>query len=119
MTMMGQTGGEQSVPWNVKRVRIAENVDTIEGWIFYDCRQLIEVEGHNKLKKIKEYAFHECKSLRWLTKMSGLIEIEAYAFCDCDALSELEFDKLEIIDCGAFGHCKSLRSINMPSVLEE
>ncbi len=48
--------------------------------------------------------------------MTGVIEIEEGAFFDCEALSDLEFDKLEIIGYGAFASCKSLRSINMPSV---
>ena len=39
------------VPFDVKRVRIAENVDTIPERTFYRCYQLIDVEGHNKLKE--------------------------------------------------------------------
>jgi hypothetical protein len=108
-------GGEQQVPRDVKRVRIAENIDIILEGRFDGCEQLIEVEGHNKLKIIKEYAFYGCYSLRSATKMQGLIEIEACAFYNCYALSEMEFDKLEIIDNLAF--CgSSLRSINMPSI---
>ncbi len=110
------TGGEQEVPRDVKRVRIAENIDTIPAWTFYECLQLIEVEGHDKLKKIEFKAFYWCDSLRRLTKMTGVIEIEQHAFNSCSALSELEFDKLEIIGHGAFASCYSLRSINMPSV---
>ena len=48
--------------------------------------------------------------------MTGLLEIEEWAFYCCYALSELEFDKLEIIGQGAFSDCKSLKSINMPSI---
>jgi hypothetical protein len=48
--------------------------------------------------------------------MECVKEIEAKAFFNCRALSELEFDKLEIIGDGAFSYCKSIRSINMPSV---
>ena len=110
------TGGDQEVPRNVKRVRIAENVDTIPAWTFCECFQLIEVVGHNKIKKIEQYAFTGCYRLRRVTKMTGVIEIEQEAFCDCTALSELEFDKLEIIGNHAFILCNSLRSINMSSV---
>ncbi len=109
------TGGEQRVPLDVKRVRIAENVDTIPAMTFLDCIQLIEVVGHEKLKKIERSAFYECTSLRSVTKMTCVIEIGEYAFNNCSALSELEFDKLEIIGHGAFDHCKSLKSINMTS----
>ena len=53
-------GGEQRVPRDVKRVRIAENIDTILERTFYQCRQLIEVEGHNRLWKIEQGAFSSC-----------------------------------------------------------
>ena len=49
------TGGEQEVPRDVKRVRIAENVATIPARTFYQRRELIEVEGHNRLRKIEEW----------------------------------------------------------------
>jgi hypothetical protein len=110
------TGGDQEVPRDVRRVRIAENVDTIPMGVFEEFQQLIEVEGHNKLKKIEEFAFIYCPSLRSVTKMTGVIEIEAYAFNGCSALSELDFDKLEIVGEGAFGSCESLKFINVSSV---
>jgi hypothetical protein len=110
------TGGDQRVPRDVKRVRIAENIDTIPWRVFYQCIQLIEVEGHNRLRKIEDSAFYQCHSLRRVTKMTGVVEIEKNAFDSCWALSELEFDKLEIIGNGAFILCSSLRSINLPSI---
>jgi hypothetical protein len=109
------TGGEQEVPFGVKRVRIAENVDTIAEGAFYDC-ELIEVVGHNRLKKIEREAFSGCWCLRWVKQMTGLIEIEEHAFDCCTALSDIDFTKLEIIGYGAFIDCESLKSINMPSI---
>jgi hypothetical protein len=110
------TGGDQQVPRDVKRMRIAENVDTILARAFSQCQQLIEVEGHNKLKKIERRAFFYCAHLRRVRNMQGVREIEENAFNSCWALSELGFDKLEIIGNDAFGWCNSLRSINMPSI---
>jgi hypothetical protein len=110
------TGGEQQVPRDVKRVRIAESVDIILARTFQWCTFLTEVEGHNKLKKVEGYAFHHCFSLRRVRNMQGLIEIEQCAFCDCHNLSDIDFDKLEIIGEGAFAHCRSLWSISMPSI---
>ena len=105
------TGGEQRVPRDVKR-----NVDTVPERAFIDCVNLIEVEGHDKLKKIEENAFHFCPSLRRVKRMTGLIEIEAKAFYGCEALSDVDFDKLEIIGQNVFYSCSSLLSINMPSI---
>jgi hypothetical protein len=108
--------GEQRVPRGVKRVRIAENVDTIPVWTFGGCEHLVEVKGHDGLKIIGEFAFYECSSLRRVRNMRGVTEILEAAFSRCHALSDLELDKLEIIGYGAFARCNSLRSINMPSV---
>jgi hypothetical protein len=110
------TGGDQEVPRDIKRLRIAENVDTIPLDAFRDCQQLIEVEGHDRLRTIERSAFYYCTSLRRARKMIGLIEIEEGAFEYCWALIKLEFDKLEIIGDRAFAWCTSLRSINLPSV---
>jgi hypothetical protein len=114
--MFVYTGGDQEIPRDVKRVRIAENIDTIPASTFEDCRKLIEVEGHNKVKKIEEFAFNRCPRLQRMTKTTGVVEIQEGAFDSCYALSELAFDKLEIIGRGAFYGCNSLRSINMPSI---
>ncbi len=109
------TGGEQQVPHDVKRVRIAENVDTILARAFRDCQQLVEVEGHDRLRKVEHYAFFGCHRLRSV-KMTSIKEIGYQAFSSCLALSDVDFDKLEIIRYRAFAYCESLRSINMPSI---
>jgi hypothetical protein len=110
------TGGEQHVPFDMKRVRIAENVDTIPASTFHNREQLREVVGHNKIKKVEQEAFSNCPSLRRVMKMQGVIEIEKYAFYFCQALSYVDFEKLEMIGYRAFDHCSFLRSINMRSV---
>ena len=110
------TGGEQEVPRDVKRVRIAENVDTVPRDAFRFCQKLLEVKGHDMLKKIEIAAFHGCRRLRRVMKMNDVIEIERSAFYGCNALSDLEFGKLEIIGYSSFECCRSLRSIYLPSV---
>ena len=67
------TGGR--APRDVKRAKIDESVDTIPQSTFQDCTQLIEVEGHDKLKKIEGDGFNNCTSLRRLTKMEGVREV--------------------------------------------
>ena len=107
------TGGR--APRDVRRARIAENVDTVPRGAFFEC-QLIEVEGHDKLKKIENDTFIRCRRLRRVTNMRGVKEIEVWAFSHCTVLSELDFDKLEIVEFAAFASCESLRSINLPSL---
>jgi hypothetical protein len=110
------TGGGQRLPRDVKRVRIAENVDIIAARTFEGCRELIEVEGHHGITKIEHRTFRYCRRLRRVSKMTGVVEIEECAFGVCPALSELEFDKLEIIGECALAFCNSLPCINMPSI---
>ena len=108
--------GEEYPPRDVKRVRIAENVYAILARAFRDCNQLIEVEGHNRLRKVEQYAFTKCPRLRRLSKVAGVVEIEGCAFYGCYALSDIDFDKVEIIGSSAFYYCESLSSINLSSV---
>ncbi len=116
-------GNAAQIPSDVRRARIDDSIDIISrdsyAWavfLFLNGEQLIEVVGHDKLKKIEEYAFDKSRSLRRITKMGGVVEIEQGAFHNCDALSELDFDKVEIVGEKAFFNCKSLRSINLPSI---
>jgi hypothetical protein len=106
----------RAAPSDVRRAKIDESVDTVPASAFFNCQQLTEVEGHNKLKKIEEGAFQWCRRLRRLMKMGGVKEIEQYAFDGCYALIDLDFDKLEFIGKFAFNNCRALRSINLPSI---
>ena len=45
---------------NVRRAKIDESVDTVPRSAFAECQELIEVVGHDKLKKIEAEAFYKC-----------------------------------------------------------
>ena len=109
-------GGDQEVPRDVRRVRIDESIDTIPEGLFCMFEELIDLEGHDKLKRIEAEAFDGCHSLRRMSNMSCVRQIDENAFFGCRALSDLEFRKLVIIGCSSFAFCESLRSINLPSV---
>ncbi len=111
------TGRGQRVPRDVKRARIAENIDTIPFEAFFDRRQLTELVGHNKIKKICSGAFYNCLQLRRVMNMAGVIEIGDQAFHNCLRMKVLETgDKLEIIGHEVFHSCKALRAINISSI---
>ncbi len=109
-------GGDQEVPRDVRRVRIDESIDTIPEGLFCMFEELIDLEGHDKLKRIEAEAFDGCHSLRRMSNMRCVRQIDENAFFGCRALSDLEFRKLVIIGCSSFAFCDSLRSVNMPSV---
>jgi hypothetical protein len=110
------TGGEQVVPDDVRRVRIDKSIKIIPREAFRFRSSLICVEFHDGVEIIGGWAFHSCNHLRRL-KSLGVKVIEEGAFFDCSGLTDLEFgDKLETIGPGVFVNCTLLRSVTMPSV---
>ena len=73
-------GGEQEVPDDVTHVIIDKSVKIIPRMAFYYRRQLLSVETHDGLEKVKGQAFDGCHSLRGI-KLPGVREmIEQHAF---------------------------------------
>eukprot|EP00986_Skeletonema_menzelii_P017056 scaffold17289_cov128-Skeletonema_menzelii.AAC.2 len=108
-------GGDQQVPWGVRRARIHKSVKIVPKRAFYNRRQLISVEFHDDIEIIEECAFWGCHSLRSI-KLLGVRIIKAVAFQFCRGLTDVEFgDKLETIEQNAFNTCRALKNIKMPS----
>ena len=106
------------VPENLReritRARIDKSVKIIDEEAFYLCINLLEVETHSGITKVKRLAFNRCLSLRGI-KLPGVREIEAAAFQHCLSLTDAEFGKdLETIGSWAFNKCRSLRRIAIP-----
>ncbi len=110
-------GGNQRVPFHVRRVRIHISVKiTLPRRAFQHCRQLISVEFHDGIEIIEEEAFLGCIILR-SAKLLCVRIIKERAFKDCTGLLDVEFgDKLETIESQAFQYCAALKKIRMPSV---
>ena len=78
---------------------------------------MVSIVFHDGVEIVEEFAFWNCRSLSGGIKLLGVREIEYRAFQYCYALSDVEFgDRLETIGYHAFGLCRSLRSIKIPSV---
>jgi hypothetical protein len=106
------------VPGHLKQrithARIDKSVKIIGDRAFLDCTNLLEVETHSGITKIKKGAFFMCRSLKRI-KLPGVREIEEAAFQYCDNLTDVEFGvELETIGRYAFYVCRSLRRIAMP-----
>ena len=109
-------GGDQQVPWGVRRARIHKDVKIIPRGAFHNRRNLIYVEFHDEVEIIEFEAFFGCISLKIL-KMLGIKIIKLRAFDYCSGLTDIEFgDKLETIEMYAFNDCNSLKTIRMPSI---
>ena len=98
-------GGDQEVPYGIRRARIHKSVKIVPARAFENRQQLISVEFHDGIEIIGEEAFYWCDSLRGSIKLHGVKVIKARAFQHCFQLTGVEFgDTLETIEQHAFAH---------------
>jgi hypothetical protein len=98
----------------ITRARVDEAVKIIDERAFLNCTNLLDVETHDGITKIKRGAFDRCLSLKKI-KFPGVREIEKAAFQYCYNLTDVEFgEELETIGRLVFNICRSLRRIAVP-----
>ena len=103
-------------PQHITHVLIDKSVDEIEERAFSKCENLVQVDTHDGIRRIRENAFRLCKSLRWINLKSAF-QIDDYAFCHCKDLESVEFgDQLETIGFCAFSGT-SLKHLNLASII--
>ena len=88
----------------------------IEGWAFYNCNALKEINIPNSVTSIGSHAFAYCNSLQEVTIPEGVYEMDEYAFADCFNLRSISLpESLKFIGEYSFSFCERLRSIVIPS----
>jgi len=103
-------------PRNVTHVRIDKSVEVIEVYAFEYCEHLLQVETHDRIRKVGQWAFYECRSLRSID-LRSVDEIDGMAFDGCENLTDVEFGKkLETIGKYAFDGCTSLERLKLSSI---
>ena len=109
-------GGDQQVPYGVRRARIHKSIKIVPRRAFHNRHHLMYVEIHDGVEIIEEMAFYGCFSLRSI-KLLGVKIVKGHAFYNCRGLTDVEFgNKLETIELEAFDHCAALGSIRIQSV---
>ena len=104
---------DEVIPLEATHITVDKGVTVITADIFRWHEHIIEVICHENVEKIEEDAFCGCWSLRRVI-MPGVKIVGGSAFGHCEELTDVECDKLEIIDEYAFSCC-ALRSVNLPS----
>ncbi len=104
-------------PQHVTHVLIDKSVDEIEDNALNNCRDLVQVDTHDDIRKVGRRAFDRCNSLKRINLKSA-VEIGYEAFYHCDNLESVEFgDRLETIRNRAFCWCTSLKHLKLPSII--
>ncbi len=102
----------------LKKITLSENLEEIEGYVFYECSALERVEAPSncKLRTIGECAFRGCDNLTYLFPLKYVEYIGSWSFLDCLKLSEIYlYAALEEIDYCAFSGCYALATVHYSS----
>ena len=95
---------------------IPENISTIIGRAFYECRSLTSVTIPNSVKSIGSDAFWGCSSLTSVTIPNSVTSIGDDAFARCSSLTSVTIpNSVTSIGDGAFYNCNGLTSITIPN----
>jgi hypothetical protein len=103
-------------PRNVTHVRIDKSVEVIEDRAFEFYEHLVQVETHDRIRKVGRRAFFG-SALRNID-LRSVLEIDDMAFCECENLVDVKFgDKLERIGKSALDGCRSLERFKLTSII--
>ncbi len=100
---------------NTEKLRIPDNIKSIEKDCFKDCTFIREVDFGNNLEEIGENAFSGCKGLIRVTFPDGLKKIGKEAFMECSSIKEITVpESVTEIEYRAFESCTGLGRIVIP-----
>ena len=97
-------------------VIIGDNVTTIGGRAFQDCKSLTSVTIGDSVTTIGSSAFYSCNSLTSVTIPDSVTSIGSSTFYGCSSLTNVTIpDSVTTIGNDAFRNCTSLTSVVIPN----
>lgn len=111
----GIPDGNQAMPYsNLRKIRLSDNIQELDEFVFRNCRKIEKIKIPNKLKIIPHHAFEFCTSLHEVIIPEGVEFIGRNAFAGCSSLTQISLPStLRGIDDRAFDSC-GLYSISIP-----
>lgn len=98
---------------------IPDGVEELGNGAFFACKSLASVTLPSKLKTLGPSAFYGC-AMTGITLPSQLTEIPASAFQRCESLETVTIQSdITAVGKQAFLNCKRLKSVNLPSSVQE
>ncbi len=97
---------------NLSKVKFGKSVTTIGGNSFKFCYSLEDMNIPNTVKTIGGSAFYNCTALKNLTIGASVETINAYAFYECTSLTEVTIpSKVKNIGESVFNKCTALAKV--------
>ena len=98
---------------------IDSSITAIDGYAFYECKELTEVITPTSVLEIGDLAFYNCNKLTTITIPQGISKIPAGAFFDCKGLRTVVIAKsVSSIGGQSFANCKNFEVYYLGNVTE-
>lgn len=97
-------------------IELPETIEFIGDFAFYNCADLENIIGLERVESIGKYAFGGCSALEEVN-LENVVSIENNAFMDCTALRTIVLtENTTSIGYMAFSNCKSLVELTVPYI---
>lgn len=97
-----------------------ESLQILGEGVFYDCKNLLQINLKNNLISIGQFCFSGCISLLNFTMPDKLDKLAPYVFNNCISLAVFTAStSLSLIDRGAFKNCINLRMLTIFEAIEK
>lgn len=100
---------------NIEKVNLPEGLTEIGSYAFYQCSALTTINIPESITILGESMFYECSALKGITIPASITEIPQYMFDKCTSLASVTLNEgLEIIGERAFMYCSALEEVVLP-----
>jgi len=103
---------------SLKMVQFPSTIEKIAYSAFNNCKKLDGIILPDGLQTLEMYAFSSCTSLQRINIPPGISKITQGGFLFCHSLTHVMFSEGITEIENAFGFCKSLESVTLPSSLK-
>lgn len=91
---------------------------SIGEYAFAECDSLKSIDLPTRIEQLGEGAFYSCAMLQTISLPLIMKEIPKFCFSNCSRLENIFWGGIKTIGYEAFSKCDSLKSIELPSLLE-
>ena len=99
---------------------LPDTVTEFGNYVFYNCKELTEVNLPDTVTVFGNYVFYNCKKLTEVNLPDSVAVLGDGLFRGCTALTDLEIpDSVTEIGALAFGGCTALETVKLPRNLKE